>query len=328
MKRAVSAALVGFVHWQAGDLDAAYQSFTDVKTGFQKAGEIPTSIGLTFILADLRIVQGRLKDAESTFEQSLKYAIDHGEPLPYGTEDVYRGLSELYLERGNMEAAIGYLQKSEELNEQTRLTEWQYRRCLAQAKLKEAQGDLDGVLDILDRAGQLFLRSPLPDVRPVAALKARVWIRQGKLAEALEWVRERGLSYDDELSYLHEFEHLTLARVHIARYRSEAQDRTIHEAMELLERLLKAADEGGRKGSVIEILVLQSLAYEALGNISDGLVPLEQALAFAEPEGYVRIFVDEGNPMARLLSEVAAQGIMQGYTGKLLALIESEKKDR
>jgi LuxR family maltose regulon positive regulatory protein len=71
---------------------------------------------------------------------------------------------------------------------------------------------------------------------------------------------------------------------------------------------------------------LQALAHEAQGNIPLGLVPLEQALALAEPEGYVRIFVDEGNPMAKLLSEAAAQGMMPDYTGKLLAVLEAEKQ--
>jgi LuxR family maltose regulon positive regulatory protein len=157
-------------------------------------------------------------------------------------------------------------------------------------------------------------------------LKTRVWIGQGKLAEALGWARERGLSYDDNLNYLHEFEHVTLARLLIALYKSEGEDRSIHEAMGLLERLLTAAEEGERTGSVIEILVLQTLAHEAQANILLGLVPLEHALALAEPEGYVRIFVDEGNPMAQLLSEAAAHGIMPDYTGKLLAVLEAEKQ--
>ena len=84
----------------------------------------------------------------------------------------------------------------------------------------------------------------MPDLRPVAALKTRVWIRHGKLAEAKDWARDGGLSYDDDLSYLHEFEHITLARVLIARYKSEGNDASIHEATELLERLLKAAEKG------------------------------------------------------------------------------------
>jgi len=236
------------------------------------------------------------------------------------------GLSELHREQGDLEAARQHLLRTEELSEHATLADWPYCWCLARARIKEAQGDLDGALDLLDEAERLYFRTPMPDVRPVAALKTRMWVAQGRLAEALGWVREQGLSVDDDLSYLREFEHITLARVLIARYKSEREDRSILEAVGLLERLLKAAEGDERTGSVIEILVLQALAYEAQGNIRPALAPLERALALAEPEGYVRIFVDEGIPMAQLLSEAAAHGIMPDYIGKLRAVFEAEEQ--
>ncbi len=134
------------------------------------------------------------------------------------------------------------------------------------------------------------------------------------------------MSVDDDLSYLREFEHVTLARLLIAEYRRDREDRSIHEAIGLLERLLKAAEAGGRMGSMIEILVLQALAHEAQGDISSALAPLERALMLAEPEGYVGIFVDEGPPMADLLTRMKdeaalllAGGRMKEYCHKLLA---------
>jgi len=96
--------------------------------------------------------------------------------------------------------------------------------------------------------------------------------------------------------------------------------------MGLLERLLQAAEEGKRAGSVIEILVLQALAHQAQGNIPTALVSLERALRLAEPEGYVRMFVDEGPAMAHLLREAATSGIMPDYTSKLLAAFEAEQQ--
>ena len=132
------------------------------------------------------------------------------------------------------------------------------------------------------------------------------------------------MSAHDDLSYLREFEHVTLARVLLARYKSKREESPMLEAMSLLERLLQAAEACGRMGSVIEILVLQGLTLEAQGDIPAALVPLERALALAEPEGYVRIFLDEGRPMAQLLSEAATRGIMPDYTGKLLAAFDAE----
>jgi LuxR family maltose regulon positive regulatory protein len=145
-----------------------------------------------------------------------------------------------------------------------------------------------------------------------------VWVEQGRLTEALGWTREGALSVDDDLSYLREFEHITLARVLIARYKRDLVDGSIHEAMGLVERLLQAAEEGGRTGSVIEILVLQALAYEAQCNIPPALMSLERALTVAEPEGYIRLFVDEGPPMARLLYEALSRGIAPDYVQRLL----------
>ena len=99
----------------------------------------------------------------------------------------------------------------------------------------------------------------------------------------------------------------------------------MHESLGLLARLLHAADDGKRMGSAIEILVLQALAYAAHGDRPAALVSLERALSLAAPEGYVRIFVDEGMPMARLLSAAAAHGIMPDYTARLVAVFEAEE---
>jgi LuxR family maltose regulon positive regulatory protein len=96
--------------------------------------------------------------------------------------------------------------------------------------------------------------------------------------------------------------------------------------MQLLERLLTAAQEGGRMGSVIEILILQGLAYHAQGDTPAALRALQQALALAEPQGYDRIFLDEGLPMWQLLHEVVVQKITPHHVGKLLAGFEAEQQ--
>jgi LuxR family maltose regulon positive regulatory protein len=194
------------------------------------------------------------------------------------------------------------------------------------ARIREARGDLDGALELLDEAERLYVSDFSPNVHPVAASKIRVWVVQGRLGEALDWAQKRGLSVDDNLSYLREFEHITLARILLAQYKSDHADRSILEVMGLLERLLKEAKEGGRAGSAIEILELQALAHQAHGDIPAALMPLHQALTLAEPEGYVRKFLDEGPLMAQLLREAAARGIMPDYIGKLLAVFEAEEQ--
>lgn len=124
------------------------------------------------------------------------------------------------------------------------------------------------------------------------------------MGEALGWASEQGLSAQDDLSYLREFEHITLARVLLYRYKRDHTDNSIREAIGLLERLLKAAQEGRRMGSAIEILVLQALAHHAQGDLPTALIPLQKALTLAEPEGYIRIFLDEGEPMRLLIEDL------------------------
>ncbi len=317
VRRIQAASLLGLAQHASGDLEAADRSLSDLLADLWRAGDISTAVGVTFVLADVRVARGRLHGAASAYQRAMQLAAGQGEPMPVGTADLYRGMSELCCERGDLEAAAQHLVKGRELGERGASTGWQHRLRLAEARLKEAQGDLDGALDSLDEAERLFIRSPLPDVRPIAAQRARIWVAQGRLSEALGWARERGLSPGDGLCYLREFEHITLARMLIARYRSNRVDSSIQEAMTLLERLLKAAEEGGRMGSVIEILALQALACEAQSDIPRALVSLERALTLAEPEGYVRIFVDEGPPMAALLREAAKRGIAPNYVSQL-----------
>jgi ATP/maltotriose-dependent transcriptional regulator MalT len=238
---------------------------------------------------------------------------------------MYVGMSELLRERNDLDAATQHLLRSKEQGEHSGFPQNRYRWRVAMARIREAQGDLDGALDLLGEAARLYMSGLRPSVRPIAALKTRMWVAQGRLAEALDWAHAQGLSAQDELSYLREFEHITLARVLLARYQSDGAAHSIHAAMALLGRLLQAAEAGERSGSVVEILVLQALAHHAQGDMPAALTALERALALAEPEGYVRIFIDEGAPMLVLLIEAAARGIMPDYTGKLMQAFEAEQ---
>ena len=313
--------LLGIAHWASGDLEAANRVFADYTMKLRTDGNIPDAISTTAVLADIQLALGRLREAIGTVEQCLHFVLDRGEPVPLDTADLHRELSELYLEQGNLDAAAQHLQRSKELGEKAQLPVLRYRLCIAQTRLNQAQGDLDGALVSLAAAERLYVRSPLPDFCPISAMKARIWAVQGKLTTALAWVREQGLSPDNALSYLREFEHITLTRILIAQYQRDQMDGSIHAAVRLMDRLLQAAEEGGRMGSVIEILMLQSLAYQAQGDYTRALAALERALALAEPEGYVRIFVDEGKAMRLLIEKLSLNRDhpLSGYADKLLA---------
>jgi LuxR family transcriptional regulator, maltose regulon positive regulatory protein len=295
--------LLGMSYWAGGDLSAADRVFADYTMKLRTAGNIPDAISSSVVLADIRLALGHLHEAINTLEQLLQFVMGQGEPTPPNADDLHRELSKLHLEQGNLETAAQYLQRSKKLGEKVQSPVSRYRLCIDNARLKMAQGNLEGALALLDEARRLYIRSPLPDFCPISAMKARIWVVQGKLTKALEWVREQDLSVDDAPSYLREFEHETLARVLIARYKSDQETGSIHEAIGLLERLLHAAEEGKRMGSVIEILALLALAYWAEENQPRALDSLERALTLAVPEGFVRTFVGEGEAMRSLLEK-------------------------
>ena len=321
--RASAAALMGLASWASGDLEAGHSGYAECMAGLRRAGHIADTFGCAIALADIRRAQGRLGEAMRTYEQALQRAPEQGEAVLRGTADMYVGMSEVHRERNDLPAATQHLLRSQELGEHTGLPQNRYRWRVAMARIRQAEGDLGGALDLLNEAERLYVGDFFPNVRPVPALSARVRVAEGEWGEALGWARERGLSVDDDLSYLREFEHITLARVLLARYAAERAERSIHEATRLLERLLGAAEEGARTGSVLEILVLQALARQARGDIPAALAALQRALTLAEPEGYVRIFVDEGPPMAFLLRAAAKQGIIPSYARRLLAAVST-----
>ena len=323
--RGSAAGFLGLAAWTSGDLETGHQMYAECMRSILRIGYRSDALGCSIALADIRIAQGRLSDAMRTYEEALQLTAQ-GEPPLRGTADMYVGMSGLRREWNDLRTATQLLLHSQELGELGGLRQNPYRWCVSMALIREAEGHLDGALDLLADAERLYQGDLFPNVRPIAALKARVWLAQGRIDDALRWAEVQGLSAEDDLSYLREFEHITLARVLLAQYKSDGTDHSMRDALGLLDRLLRSAEVGGRIGRALEILVVQALAHQAQGQTVAALTPLERALTLAQPEGYVRLFVDEGAPMAHLLREAAARGIMPTYTDALLAAFGGERQ--
>ena len=320
--RGAASSLLGLASWTSGDLETAFQMFAEGMAHLQKVGFISDVVGGSVTLADIRITQGRLHEAMSIYELGLQLATKQGAPALRGAADMHVGMSALYFERNELNTAEQHLLKSKELGELNELLKNPYRWRVTKAQIREAQGDLEGALELLDEAESLYMGDFSPNVRPIQALKARVWVKQGELEKALDWAREWKLSIEEDPSYLREFEQITFARILLSQYQNDHSTSSLHDATGYLERLLKAADEGGRMGSAIEILILQALAHQMHEDIPAALTSLERALKLAEPEGYMRIFLAEGASMAELIREIDLRGILPNYTRKLLSAFE------
>ena len=194
---------------------------------------------------------------------------------------------------------------------------------LFRSQLLEAQGDLDRALESLDDAQRHFCPSVVPDLRPLAALKVRIWIAMDRMAEVRAWLQDQTEQIDGEPTYMSEFTHLTMARAIIAEYRRVPITHALGSVMGLLDRLVSAAKDGQRKRNLIEILVVKALAYEATGDLTKALETLSQAMTLAKPERYARIFADEGEPMIRLLAKAAKKNIHPDYTASLRAIMDA-----
>jgi LuxR family maltose regulon positive regulatory protein len=160
----------------------------------------------------------------------------------------------------------------------------------------------------------------------LAACQVQLWLAQGNLAAASRWAQESNLDLEAELNQANEFEYITLARVLVARGRSEADKSTLAQALGLLERLAQKAESEGRSGHLVGLLALRASALDAQGDLDQALLCLGQALELAEPEGYLRTFVDLGLPLYGLLSEANARGIKPDYTNKLLAAFRADQQ--
>lgn len=312
--RGAAAALLGLADWTAGHLESAYRFYTDGMHEVQKAGYIADTVAGAIAAAEIRTAQGQLHDAMQIYEQALYLASLQGSSPLRGTADIYVGMSAIYRERNDLAMALQCLQKAQAQGDHTGFPQNRYRWNVAMARLREAQGDFNEALDLLERAKAFYVSDFFPDIRPITALKVRVWLAQGRLDQARDRMREAALSPDDTLTYLREFEHITLARVLLAQPDTSS-------ALALLKRLLAAAETGQRTGSVIEILVLLALAYQTLGDRDSAQMSIERALKLAETQGYARVFIDEGRPMAHLLESAVKSGMRTNYARQLLTLL-------
>jgi LuxR family maltose regulon positive regulatory protein len=298
---ASASALVGLASWADGDLGAAHRAYRTATDHLERAGHIADVLGCCITLADIEITQGRLREARRTLERAL--ALADGSQMR-GVSDMNVGLSRVAWEQDDLLSAAGYLRQADEAGDACGLPQNPYRWRVMMARLRHAEGDTATAVELLEEADRVYVGDFAPNVQPVAATRARLLVAAGDIAGARAWAREYGVTAGDELTYLSEYNHLTLVRVLLAEYAAAANDDALATASALLAGILTAARQGNRTGTVIEALVQQSLAQRAAGYLDSATRTLAQAAHLAEPEGYVRVFTGEGVAMRALLDEL------------------------
>jgi LuxR family maltose regulon positive regulatory protein len=323
--RTLVAGFLSLNYFLSPDLVTARQALEEAARIGEQAGNLMMTVLAQCHLAELSIMQGRLHEARASYEQTLDLATDErGKRQPIAGMPLM-GLGYLFWEWNDLESASHHLGEGIEL---TRM--WAematMQGYIPLAYVKQAQGDMRGARQAIERAQQLaqeFDASKLDDIM-IAAYQARLWIIQGNIEVAVAWAEAHSRDKDNSLEQwekeagsaflpLHRaFEYIALARVRIAQGRPDV-------ALKMLAPLLQAAETIGCLLFVIEILVLRAMALQRQGDILQALAALERALSLAEPGGFMRMFIDGGQPMAQLLHEAAGRGISPEYTSRLLA---------
>jgi LuxR family maltose regulon positive regulatory protein len=276
------------------------------------------------LLARLHVLQGKLRQAAATYEQ-VAQVVPQPEILQNMFNSIlyYFGLGDLLREWNQLEVAERHLAQGmalamEPLTVEPFVAVFGYT---ALARLMQARGNTREALMILETLMHLAEQRHFPQhqITQVAAVGAQLELAQGNLAVAIRWADASGLSTEDEdLPYPSEVGYLVLARVRIAQARDDPSAPFLQDILHLLERLRESAERSARLGSVLVILIVQALALQAQGDRTSAISTLERALLLAMPEGYIRIFVDEGASMLALLRDSHAHSEVPEYATTLL----------
>ena len=304
----------GYIFRLNGEVTKASQALTEASTLSQVVENITLGIFALCDLGEVQVMQGQLHQAAKTFQRALDLASEHQAwPFP-PTGAAYVGMGNILREWNELEAAGQHLQKGIELSQQGGYTGVSRQGYQTLAQVKQAQGETNLATDFLQKAMAVARQAgPNRHLDRVAPIQARLFLMQGDVEAAAQWSRMYESSPNRSSivpAYQYFIEQCTLARVRLAQGQPD---------FSLLEQLLHTAEQAGWQANVIEINILLALALDRRQVNDKAIKALRQALTLAEPEGYVRIFVDEGAPMAKLLRLAVSQKMSPTYVGKLQA---------
>jgi LuxR family maltose regulon positive regulatory protein len=323
---------IGLAHHRLGDKEMASETLSEVVAfGESEEHHLEALVALGRLRRDLAR-QGRFTEAAQMDERGLRM-LDRwdGHPLPI-SGIIFIGLGTVLCEWNILEEASQRLQRGLKLLLGTIEDDNMTHGYIALSRVQQAQGDSAKALASIQSAEDWLVNMHI--VKPAMAAmlrahRARLWLRQGNLESARQWVVDTGIRGKNELSEGREVEYLTLARVLTAWGRHNREKKYLLEAHNLLDHLLAAAETDGRAGTMIEILGLNALVYQAQNNLSAAIAALERALTLAEPEGYIRIFVDEGEQMRQLLLDyqsIIKTQISEGIDREIFRLLTYSDK--
>jgi LuxR family maltose regulon positive regulatory protein len=301
-------------HYAHGDLPAAEQQLAEVLRLGRAADNVWLVVRALCDLADMKIIRGQLRSAADICRDALRQVEERGE-LEFGTQGyVLVKLGEVLTARNDLAGARARVAEGVDLMQGWGRSFEMVSGCTTLASILLAQDDVGAARQALQRAEEIAARHPhyakLNSL--VRGCRVGLWLAQAGPEPAAQQALQVRLGEHGAPPIFREREQIVLARVHVA---GQSWD----PALSLLAPLADAAEAGGRFGRLVEILVLQALAWQGQGQAARAVAALARALAFGGPEGIVRPFVDGGPAMVPLLQQAAARGVTARYVNELLA---------
>jgi LuxR family transcriptional regulator, maltose regulon positive regulatory protein len=316
---------LGFAYIYTGG--PAQQALMEAAKLSQATGNLHGVLYAYHYQARLHINQGKLHEAYSDCQRALQLVKDH--PAQKRSEHIYITLGDILREWNMLDAATQALKKGIECCEQIGDMGLMGIGCIYLARVKQALGAQDEALLLMQQSEQITQNRKFTGVRNnLLPYYARLWLAQGTLDLAARWAQEHRQQDTSLLTHQLALDSLTVVRVLLALSRSgkALPDRDVlAEALRLVQQIQQAALADGRHSYAIEAFLLQALVLQEQGKLQEAQKVLQQALTRAEPEGYIRLFVDEGAPMAALLQQVGEKGIASAYTSTLLKALGIEE---
>lgn len=298
--RGVVARSLGDIYERKDDLAAAINAQSEAFSMSRSAGDLFESILSASRLGRLYEAQGQLRLAATTYREALRIAGRQDSPEIPVAGLSHMGLGEVLREWNDLEPACAHLSESIELFQKWGETTMIPEGYAFLSRVKQAQGDIDGAIELIELAKRLAQDYNMSQMIPrISGIQARLWVRDGRLEEATRWMNESGKGVDDDFSHLTfrilRFEYVSLARVLTA-------VGEIDKALHLFDRLLEVAEPSGRIGGLIEILVCRAIALQNQGKMDLAMEDFRRALSLGKPEGFIRSFLAEGPPLPLLLA--------------------------
>ena len=319
---------LGSLFRDVGNMTQASRSYTEAVTTLLASGNILAALMAVEQLVRLLVMQGQLVEAVAVCAEMLDAATGPNVESKQQAlvSDMSRAImSNVLYERNQLVDAEIYVRQGIKQAKRGGFFQSLVFGQILLARILQARGDTDGANIMLQAAIKSCQMNPTQWFHTaVDACQVQLWLAQEEFDAAYRWAQENILIAEVELNPINEFEHISLARVLINQGRAEPDGKTLAKALESTNRLTLSAESAGRMGHLIELLILQALALDAQGDLDRALSCLERAFVLAEPQGFVRIFLDNGSPIIRLLKEAARRDIAADYAIKLLNRIDTD----